>query len=211
MANNVLMETLSKICDLLEKHMGSSCEVVLHDLSKPYERTIVDIRNGHITRREVGDCGSNLGLEVIRGTESLGDKFNYITYTSDGKSLRSSSVFFRDEEGKPTACLCVNQDISMTLGLEGFLHEFNRFEVSREPVREVFARNVNELLEFFISEGVRYVGKEIQEMNRDDKTEMIKFLDQKGAFKITKSVQRVSAVLDISRYTLYNYLDAGKK
>lgn len=28
--------------------------VVLHDLEKDYEHTIVDIRNGHITNRKVG-------------------------------------------------------------------------------------------------------------------------------------------------------------
>ena len=59
--------TLNKILTLIELQFGSKCEVVLHDLTKPYDHTIVDIRNGYITGRKVGDCGSNLGLEVMRG------------------------------------------------------------------------------------------------------------------------------------------------
>ena len=204
------MENLTKMCDLLEKHLGYSCEIVLHDLERPYDSTIVDIRNGHVTKRQVGDCGSNLGLEVIRSGNLQGDKYNYITHTSDGKTLRSSSVFFRDNEGKVIACLCINLDISRTLDFEGFLHEYNKFEESKEPIKEVFARNVSELLEFFIAEGQKQIGKSIEKMNRTDKIEMIKYLDQKGAFQITKSSNRVSEVLGISIYTLYNYLEAGR-
>lgn len=211
MANKELLDILKKISTLLEKQMGTNCEIVLHDLERPYDSTIVDIRNGHITNRSVGDCGSNLGLEVIRGKTVNGDKFNYITYTTDGKILRSSSVFFQDDEGKTCACLCINQDISNTLMFEGFLHEFNKYEISKEPVKEVFARNVNELLEFFIADGQKKIGKSIAEMNREDKMAMVKYLDEKGAFQITKSSERVSEAMDISKYTLYNYLDAGRR
>ena len=51
---------LQNIMDMLENQFGSSCEVVLHDLTKDYNHTIVDIRNGHLTGREIGGCGSNL-------------------------------------------------------------------------------------------------------------------------------------------------------
>ena len=76
-------ELFTKILDMLEQHFGQSCEIVLHDLTREYDHTIVDIRNGHITGRKVGDCGSNLGLEVLRGTVVNGDRFNYISHTTD--------------------------------------------------------------------------------------------------------------------------------
>ena len=44
-------------------------------------------------------------------------------------------------------------------------------------------------------------------MNREDKIRFVRYLDQKGAFLITKSSERVYEYLNISRYTLYNYLD----
>ena len=64
--------------DMLEKQFGNSCEIVLHDLTKDYNHTIVDIRNGHITGRKIGGCGSNLGLEVLSGNVKNGNRFNYI-------------------------------------------------------------------------------------------------------------------------------------
>jgi predicted transcriptional regulator YheO len=72
---------------------GTNCEVVLHDLTDSYESTVVMIENGHVTDRRVGDCGSNLGLEVLRGTVRNGDKYGYFTNTRDGRVLRSSSSF----------------------------------------------------------------------------------------------------------------------
>lgn len=198
---------LTKVMDLLERQLGTSCEIALHDLDRPYDSTIVDIRNGHITGRKIGDCGSNLGLEVIRGTVREGDKFNYITHTNDGKTLRSSSVFFYNDKGKACGCLCVNQDITDTIRFESFLRGFNQYEIAVEPVQEVFAQNVGELLDFFIAEGQKHIGKNMDAMNRSEKIEMVAYLDNKGAFQITKSSERVCELLGVSKFTLYHYLD----
>ena len=45
-------------------------------------------------------------------------------------------------------------------------------------------------------------------MNREQKMEFLRFLDKKGAFLISKSNERVCEFLQISKFTLYNYLDA---
>ena len=59
---------LSLIMDMMEAHFGKDVELVLHDLEADYEKTIIDIRNGEVTGRNIGDGGDNLGLEVVRGT-----------------------------------------------------------------------------------------------------------------------------------------------
>ena len=105
-------ELFTKILDMLEQHFGQSCEIVLHDLTREYDHTIVDIRNGHITGRKVGDCGSNLGLEVLRGTVVNGDRFNYISHTTDAKILRSSSIYFHDDQQRTIGSICINTDIT---------------------------------------------------------------------------------------------------
>ena len=64
-------EWLRSILDMLSAHFGKDVEFVIHDLSLDYEHTIVDIRNGQITGRKIGDTGDILGLEVIRGTATL--------------------------------------------------------------------------------------------------------------------------------------------
>ncbi|MDR2071543.1 MAG: helix-turn-helix transcriptional regulator [Treponema sp.] len=215
-------ELFNKIMTLLERHLGPKCEVVLHDLTRDYSSTIVDIRHGHITNRKIGDSGSNLGLEVLRGATHNGDQFNYITYTRDNKILRSSSIYFRGENDQVIGALCVNLDITQSLQCEEYLHQFNQFPLdaakkgadlpengagNTPPVKEVFVNSVQELLDYLIGEALAQTGKTVSRMLRADKLNFIRFLDQKGAFLVTRSGDVVCDFLGISKYTLYRYLD----
>ena len=199
---------LKQVMDLLEQHMGYHCEIVLHDLTGDYDKTIVDIRNGHITGRRVGDCGSNLGLEVLRGTVVDGERYNYVTHTPDAKVLRSSSMYMRDDAGQVIGALCVNTDITQSVKYEQYLHEMNNMSLEKaEKSPEVFARDVRQLLEHLLEEGERLVGKSAADMNREDRINFLAHLDKRGAFLITRSGERVCEFLGISKYTLYATLD----
>jgi predicted transcriptional regulator YheO len=48
-------------------------------------------------------------------------------------------------------------------------------------------------------------------MEKDDKIEVIKYLDQKGAFMIKGAVDHAAEKLNVSRYTIYNYLKEVEK
>lgn len=185
---------------------GTNCEVVLHDLTDSYESTVVMIENGHVTDRRVGDCGSNLGLEVLRGTVRNGDKYGYFTNTRDGRVLRSSSVYIRDDEGKVIGCLCVNFDVSNLMVADKTIRSLiSNGEGEKEE--EFFVNDVNQLLDALLQKAMEEVGKPVSYMTRDDKIRVVKYLDQKGAFLITKSGNRICQFLDISKFTLYSYLD----
>ncbi len=203
------MPLFQQILTLVEKHFGNKCEVVLHDLTKDYNHSIVDIRNGSITNRVIGGCGSNLGLEVLRGTVVDGDRFNYITTTQDGKILRSSSIYLKNDEGNVIGSICINLDITETLQFEGYLRQFNQFE-SLSNEEEIFAPDVSNLLAHLIQKGQEQIGKPASEMNKNEKIEFIHYLDKKGAFLITKSGEQICELLGISKFTFYNYLETSR-
>ena len=211
---NEQKELLKSVMDLLERQFGSHCEVVLHDLTKDYNHTIVDIRNGYLTGRKIGGSGTNLGLEVLNGKNQDGNRFNYVLHTRDGKVFRSSSIYFRNDEGKVVGSLCVNLDITETIKFEDFLKGYNQYdlsstgETSPEDIKEIFVDDVSQILDFLFNDGVHLIGCQPSEMNREQKMEFLRFLDKKGAFLISKSNERVCEFLQISKFTLYNYLDA---
>lgn len=185
---------------------GTNCEVVLHDLTDSYESTVVMIENGHVTDRRVGDCGSNLGLEVLRGTVRNGDKYGYFTNTRDGRVLRSSSVYIRSDDGKVIGCLCINFDVSNLMVADKTIRSLiSNGEGEKEE--EFFVNDVNQLLDALLQKAMEEVGKPVSYMTRDDRIRVVKYLDQKGAFLITKSGNRICQFLDISKFTLYSYLD----
>ena len=199
------MSTLTRIAKGIAAQFGKDCEVVLHDYTQSYESTIVLIENGHVTGRKVGDCGTNLGLEVLRGTVSDGDQYRYITQTKDGKILRSTSIYLRDEEGKAIGALCMNWDLTEFYACNSALKDI--LETETGAVEEVITNDVSELLDALIQESVRYVGKPVISMTKEDKIKGLKYLDDKGAFLIKKAGDKISKFYDISKYTLYNYLE----
>lgn len=117
---NEQSELLKSVMDLLEKQFGSRCEVVLHDLTKDYNHTIVDIRNGYLTGRKIGGSGTNLGLEVLNGKDQDGNRFNYVS-TPGTAEFSGLPPYFRNDEGKVVGSLCVNLDITETIKFEDFL------------------------------------------------------------------------------------------
>ena len=205
---------LSALINGFAEHWGSKCEVVLHDLKdQPYDRSIVAIVNGDVTGRKVGDCGTNLGLEILRGTERGGDQYNYVTQTKEGKVLRSTSIYIRDPEGKVIGAICINFDITDLLMAEQALASITNhslFVDEEKRVDEVFASDVNELLDTLIQQSFQHVKKPVAHMNKEDKLRGIQFLDERGAFLIKKSVDRVAKFYDISKFTIYNYLDQAR-
>ncbi|MDR2808512.1 MAG: helix-turn-helix transcriptional regulator [Spirochaetaceae bacterium] len=198
-------QLLQQLLSLIASHFGDRCEVVLHDLTNEYNHTIIDIRNGHITGRKIGGCGSNLGLEVLSGNMKDGDRFNYVTTTLDGKILRSSSIYIKNDAGVVIGSLCINLDITESIQFEGFLRKYNHFETTQ---KEFFAHDINNLLEFLIQQACRLIGKAPREMNKDERLAFLAQLDSKGAFQIAKSSVRICKELGISKFTLYNDLDS---
>lgn len=114
---------LESVMKLIAAQFGPDCEVVLHDWSKEYESTIVAIENGHVSGRKVGDGGSNLGLEVMRGTTDGSNQLNYITQTQDGRMLRSSSLYLTDENGKKMEAVIPEPASAATIAAAVKLHE----------------------------------------------------------------------------------------
>ena len=222
-------EFWQRLMDMLQHQFGENSEIILHDLTGDYNHSIVDIRNGYITGRKIGDCGTNLGLEVLRGTIKDGDRYNYIINAKDGKLLRSSTMYLKDENGQVIGSLCINTDITETVRFEDFLRRYNNYSTFQsgldaggvpgssaepskaEPVEEIFAKDVGQVLDFLIESAEKQVGIPPSEMKRADKIAFIRYLDDRGAFLITKSAERVYSYLGISKFTFYNYLDIVHK
>lgn len=199
-------ELIRQVFDLLQNHFGEDVEFVFHDLALEYEHTIVDIRNGHVTNRAVGGTGDILGLDVLGGTATADSAYNLINTTPDRRTLRSSTQFIRDSEGKICACVAINEDVTESVELERYLHTHNRMG-SGEGESHLYHGDINQMLESLIDSAQRSVGKPVGQMHKGDKQAFIDYLDQRGAFLIAKSGVRVCEVLNISKFTLYRYLD----
>ncbi|MEK5040559.1 helix-turn-helix transcriptional regulator [Sporosarcina sp. FSL K6-3457] len=203
-------EFLTLLTKTIASQFGDRCEVVLHDLERSYDSTIVSIENGHLTGRKIGDPGTNLGLEILRGETQDGNRLNYITQTKEGKVLRSSSIYLKNSQGKTIGALCINYDISDLMIAEDILKSLTTPD-PQPIVQESFVSNVSDLLDSLISVAQETVGKPVIAMTKENKVQFIHWFDKKGGFLIKKAGERICTYLDISKYTLYNYLEESKQ
>ncbi len=188
-------------------HYGKSCEVAVHDLTgeNAADSSIIYIENGEVTGRKVGDGASAVVLEELSqpGTER-NDRIGYFTKTSDGKVLKSTTVYIRDERGKAIAIFSINHDITALSVAASALGEMTAPSTASKP--ETITPHVEELLDELLWQSVERIGKPVQLMNKDDKTRAIRFLNSKGALLITKSGDKIAKYFGISKFTLYSYL-----
>ena len=190
---------------------GSDCEVVVHDLSRHPDHTIVEIVNGHVTGRKVGDGASHVVLEQLQSNDqSSEDHLGYLTRTPDGKILKSSTIYIHNNRGKVTGILGINFDISRLMIVENALGELISTGEPQQTEPEKIV-NVNDLLDDLIAQSVALVGKPVALMNKEDKVRAIQFLNENGAFLVTKSGDKIAKYFGISKYTLYSYIDAKKQ
>ena len=206
------LDFYKRLARALALQFGSGCEVVVHDLeATDPSHSIVAIENGHVTGRKLGDGPSHVVLEALHaGTEQLEDRLAYLTKTADGKILKSSTVFIRDETGRAVGIFALNYDITLLRAMGDTIAEVVGTEPSAPREPEPIVRSVADLLDDLIEQSVELVGTPVALMTKEEKVRAIRYLNDTGAFLITKSGPKVCKYFGISKYTLYNYLDEAR-
>ena len=182
------------------------------------QHSIVEIENGHVTGRKIGDPITDFALSIRRnngyGKKNEDKIVNYRTKTKDGKILRSSSVFIRDDQKKIIGCLCINYDLTEYLMFNKIIDEFcNTVDPENEKSKEeaeTFTNDVDDVLEDIIRKAIDEVGKPVSMMRKEDKLMVVKIIEEKGGFLIKGAINQLANEISVSRYTIYNYLDELK-
>lgn len=208
------LEHLKKIAHGLALQFGQNCEVVIHDLrGRSLENTVVFIENGHVSGRQIGDGPSHVVLEAKgKPASEMEDRYGYLTRTKDGRILKSTTVYM----GNPDTdhidyVLSINYDITSLMTIDSAVRSIisTDEDEGKRKQPERITQNVNDLLDDLIEQSVDLIGKPVALMSKDEKVTAIKFLNDAGAFLVTKSGDKVSKFFGISKYTLYSYIDVN--
>lgn len=199
----------------IARQFGNDCEVCIHDLqANDLEHTICYIINGHVSGRKIGDGASKIVLETLEALkkgDNVSDHLGYRTHTSDGRILKSSTIFLKDESGKYRFILGINHDMTNFINAQSALSNIvENIETTGEDIYGQIPLSVNDLLDNLIEQSVKLVGKTPALMTKDEKVKAIKFLQDAGAFLITRSGDKISQFFGISKFTLYSYIDQAK-
>jgi predicted transcriptional regulator YheO len=187
---------------------GPGCEVVLHDLGA-LPQSIVAIENGHVTGRRVGDGPTDHMLRSLHdapGEPASDDVRTYVS-SSEGRVLKSLAVTLRDPQGTPIAIFGINLDVSDLVSAQRALQGLvEAGPTGAAPDEEVFGADIRDVVDVMIKRALAESGKTPAAMSRDEKMEVVKRLEERGAFLVKRSAEQVAEALDLSRFTIFSYL-----
>jgi predicted transcriptional regulator YheO len=197
-----ILDLLKDIGLAIASLLGKSCEVVIHDTSD-LEHSVVWVQ-GNVTGRRVGGMMTDLGLERLRQGQTH-PLFNYTTYTESGKTLKSASIWLRDGNGEICGGFCINLDITPILALREFSRDLAPDD-ARTDLSEAHVTDLGDMIDTIIAECEYRIGTPADGMNKDQRLEVVGFLDERGAFQVRNSAVVVANRLGVTRKTIYNYL-----
>ena len=212
------LEPYAKLVYFLSAALGDNCEIALHDLTSK-DQEIVAISNNPISGREVGAKLSNLSLHYLEEKQYLNHDYvmNYKTVGNDGKLMRSATYFIK-EEGRemPVGMLCINVNISdleyLTSTIKKILgiKEEKDIEFKMDNPVEILSSPLDEMIDMYIKECLEKMGFPsyflAERLNVDEKIKVVKYLQEKGTFKVKGAIVLVAEKLAVSEPTVYRYL-----
>lgn len=227
----ILLKQLTGFVEFLGKALGPDYEITLHDLS-PNNNTIVAIANGRISGRNVGSPLSGRGLRLLESKEYENTDFNLnqTALLANGKTIRASTFFVKDENDIPVAMLCINFDDSrfrsLNNSLLGLIHP-NSFlqhhysidlsgqqqsspHISTEKKPENVHNDVTDMMKEIFDQVARTMTVPMDRLTQEERTNVIAQLNDLGMFRLKGAVQFVAEGLACSQASIYRYLSKVK-
>jgi predicted transcriptional regulator YheO len=197
-----ILHTAIQVADGLSRMLGEICEVAVYN-GCDTGASAIWLRGG-LTGSIVGATIGESVLQRVRDAAQQ-DSCNYVFSSQGGRLLKGSTLLLRTRDGHAVGAICVYLDISGFLAAGHMLQSLCAVEVP-ELAAAPAVDNAAELIDRVIQDATTRLGRAPQAMSRADKLAVIEMLDQRGAFAIKRAAYLVAERLDISRFTVYNYV-----
>ena len=210
-----LLDRYIPIAELIVKTFGEDVEVVLHDLRHP-QNSVIYVANGRVTGRTVGESFQHLISKALDSTDSDNSILPNYYFEQNGRKIRSSSLFIRDDDGELVGALCINIDTSRALAQAKWLESLvpglqlsinsenkNNHRESSDQADDIL-QTVNALIDRILEENPN-------PKNREERLQLIGFMETRGVFLVKGALDRVAEKLKMSKVTLYADLDEVRK
>jgi predicted transcriptional regulator YheO len=226
------VDSLIELVRPLGKVLPTNCEIVLHDLRK-LPQSIVAIA-GDLTGRTVGGLATDnlvqdpatslLFEQIARGLAA--DLVSYEIKTSDSRRIQSATTIIRDLQGAPVVVVCINTELEnpgeATHYGSGSLHTGVAGAAAHRPANEikylgaepssgsnddVVVRDMSEMASALLGQAIAAEGIPVSMMKKRHKVRVVARLHAGGMFQLRDAMDLVAQALDVSKFSIYNYLN----
>ena len=204
------------LSDFLSTMLGPDYEIILYDL-----KCILYILNGNISGRDRGEVLSPTMKTILQRKESAKEKWlsNYRALSANGKILRCSTFYIKDENEKTVGALNVNFDDNRYRELsnlvfslchpDNYVSQNISIEIKGNDEQTIFSESISNT----IDEILKRINQPLpfSELSHSEKLDIIRQLHQKGIFSMKGAIKTVGHRLSCSPASMYRYLDIVKK
>lgn len=207
------------LVEFLGKALGDNIEVTLHDLTSENKEVIAIANSAQNSGRQIGAKLSNLSMHYLDEKQYIDHDYviNYKTTEADGKLMRSATFFIKEDgQEYPIGMLCINVNITdleyMTTTIKKILgiREEKDIEFKMDNPVEILSSPLDEMIDLYIKECLEIMGFPsyflAERLNVDEKIKVVKYLQEKGTFKVKGAIVLVAEKLAVSEPTVYRYL-----
>ena len=210
-----LLNRYIPIADLIVKTFGEDVEVVLHVL-RHQQNSVIYVVNSRVTGRAIGESFQYLISKALDCADSNDSILANYYFEQNGRKIRSSSLFIRDDDGELLGALCINIDTTRAFAqakwletlVPGMRLSMNQADKSDQPElrnqTDDILQTVNALIDRILEENPN-------PKNRDERLQLIRFMETRGVFLVKGALDRVAEKLKMSKVTLYADLDEVRK
>jgi predicted transcriptional regulator YheO len=216
-----LLDQAVNFAEFMSSCFSDNVEVVVHDMRGDLDHSAIAFFNNHVSGRQVGAPLTKTVVQFLTEEqyENVKSVCNYQGVTSNGKSLRSSTYFVKNQQGRTIGCVCVNVDLSKYLDAAQMLDKLISFDAHDAPpelagsgendeglIREYFSHSIADDIGHAIAEYTKQTETKLSQFSTEDKIAVVTVMKKKGLFSYKGSIREVSNALGISEPTLYRYL-----
>ncbi|MAS86757.1 MAG: hypothetical protein CMH30_02075 [Micavibrio sp.] len=193
-------EKYKSTAEAAAKLLNPLVEIVIHNL----ETNTIEAIYNNFSNRKIGD-DSNFEVAEIDNLSAVIGPYQKTNW--DGRKLKCTTAVLYDDDGKAFGTICMNMDVSQFELLGNFAENMMRLnENITAPDRRIFESNLDEQINVFVKEYTDQNKKALITLSKEDKKQIVKDLQLKGAFEQKNAADYIAKILSISRATVYNYL-----
>lgn len=197
-----MLDFLKRMADGISVMFGNNCEVVIHDMEN-LESSILYITNKHVTQRNQGERINILGTKELDSLYAGTDLINHKGTAKNNHLIKSSTIHIKDDDYH--YAFGINYDYTNMIMVQSAINDLISTSGDMN-IAVVQDENLEIKLGDMFEDAVEHIGKPLAFMRKPERVEMVRYLNDKGAFSIHKGIPIVAEKMNISRYTIYNYL-----
>lgn len=202
LVSDVVAPLVGSLC----RALGPRSEVILSDQTE--EPGVVVAVAGTISGLAVGDRITTpfAGTPSSRAEEVVDERLT----TPAGAEVRFTRLLFRAATGRVVMALHIMSDVTQILRAQQVIAGLSSPLASgaeQHGPKESFPKSVELLAQGVLEDAIRSTGVRVDLMKKAHKLAVVRELNERGFFGLRESADLAARALNVSRFSVYNYLN----